>query len=105
MKLCGPSGRGWTEPAKDAPELCLVDTSTGASLVPRSRPGHPEKSGEIWSVETGFLSYDASRKRSEGLSTVTIVFGAICLFIIETLAPMTEFAPMTVSPPRTVAFE
>jgi len=33
-------GRGWTEPAKEAPKLCPLKTPTGASLVPRSSPGH-----------------------------------------------------------------
>lgn len=49
--------------------------------------------------------YEASRNRRFGFSTVTTVFGGICLSMIETLAPITEFAPITVSPPSTVAFE
>lgn len=47
--------------------------------------------------------HDASRNRSDGLSSVTIVFGAT-LFEIETPAPIRECLPITVSPPSTVAF-
>ena len=43
-----------------------------------------------------------SRNRSDGFSTVTIVFGGT-LLVSETLAPIAEFAPITVSPPRIVA--
>ena len=43
-----------------------------------------------------------SRNRNSGFSTVTSVFGRM-LFVIETLAPIVEPAPMTVSPPNTVA--
>ena len=46
---------------------------------------------------------EASRNRSDGFSMVTIVLGNT-LFISETLAPMTASCPITVSPPRIVAF-
>jgi len=43
-----------------------------------------------------------SRNFSDGFSTVTIVFGGM-LFVSDTLAPIAEPAPITVSPPSTVA--
>lgn len=51
----------------------------------------------------GTMLYDASRKRSCGFSIVTCVLGGT-LLVIAQLDPMMELRPMTVSPPRIVAF-
>jgi hypothetical protein len=55
------------------------------------------------SLQVGLSDYTASRNRRDGFSIVTTVFGGT-LFVKETLAPITEFAPTIVVPPRTVAF-
>jgi len=80
--------------------LCL-----GALTPSRKELNHRPVAGSKASETADYAvrPVTASRKRSDGFSIVTMVCGGT-LFVTETPAPITAWAPIIVSPPKIVAF-
>jgi hypothetical protein len=100
--------RAITNPPKSPAAIPASASVRAIASQNRPRFENPWRDEGVF-VDIGRLSrdrrstYTASRNRSEGFSIVTTVFGGT-LFVNDTLAPITEFAPTIVVPPRTVAF-